>query len=183
MFSTLKMNDSLCDCEMNEMTDCESGEISPGRRQFLVGTMYSLVSAIAGALGITSALYLFGAPKHEHASQWADAGDIPHLRPAVPKKINFTRIRMDGWRNISEKDSAWLLRANDGTLTAFAPQCTHLGCAYHWDEKHDAFLCPCHGSIFSRTGQVTRGPATRPLDRYTVRREGDRVWLGPILKS
>jgi cytochrome b6-f complex iron-sulfur subunit len=54
--------------------------------------------------------------------------------------------------------------------------CTHLGCAYNPygppNERYDIVhaLCPCHGSIFARDGQVLAGPAPRPLPFYHLSR-------------
>jgi menaquinol-cytochrome c reductase iron-sulfur subunit len=65
-------------------------------------------------------------------------------------------------------------------VTAFAPQCTHLGCAYHWDQANNNFLCPCHTSAFSIDGKVLSGPAPRPLDKYMVKIQGDKLSIGPL---
>ena len=78
------------------------------------------------------------------------------------------------------KSTAWVVKHADNSLVAFGPQCTHLGCAYHWDESKSEFLCPCHTSLFSIDGQVTSGPAPRPLDRYETKVEGKKLWLGPL---
>jgi Rieske Fe-S protein len=51
--------------------------------------------------------------------------------------------------------------------------CTHLGCTV--TVADDGLACPCHGSRFDRAGNVTRGPADRPLARLAVRRSGDLV--------
>jgi menaquinol-cytochrome c reductase iron-sulfur subunit len=156
-----------------------------GRRGFLVAGIYGLLSVIAGSFGITSALYLFRGSKQKQGTAWADAGDISALTSGIPQKITFERTRTDGWRISNQKDSAWVIRNTDDKVIAFSPLCTHLGCAYRWKSnaepsKHGTFVCPCHGSTFSQTGDVITGPANRPLDRYATRREGTRLWLGPI---
>jgi menaquinol-cytochrome c reductase iron-sulfur subunit len=74
-------------------------------------------------------------------------------------------------------------RLKGGQVVAFAPQCTHLGCAYHWDEKNQNFLCPCHTSTFALDGRVLEGPAPRPLDRYESRVENGRLLLGRVIRS
>ncbi|BAS27359.1 hypothetical protein LIP_1511 [Limnochorda pilosa] len=43
-------------------------------------------------------------------------------------------------------------------------RCTHLGCTVPWREDEQLFHCPCHGSMYERTGQNIAGPAPRPLD-------------------
>jgi menaquinol-cytochrome c reductase iron-sulfur subunit len=92
----------------------------------------------------------------------------------------FRRNRVDGWKVISEKSTAWVVKGANNQITAFGPQCTHLGCAYHWDDAKDQFLCPCHNSIFSVDGKVVSGPAPRPLDRYETKLNGNKLLLGNL---
>ncbi len=49
--------------------------------------------------------------------------------------------------------------------------CTHLGCTVEVTPK--TVVCPCHGSVFDRSGKVVRGPADRPLERYEVEDRGE----------
>lgn len=153
------------------------------RRSFLEGAIYTLMSLIAASLSVTSGLYLLRAPKTQSRGSWADAGDIKDFSPGVPRQIAFERNHTDGWRSFTGKDTAWVVKKADGSVTAFAPSCTHLGCAYAWQPKRDAFVCPCHGSVFSETGAVITGPAPRPLDRYQIEQVGSRLRIGPLEKS
>ncbi len=177
----------IIELSMQEISDFRytetEDELSVGRRGFLVAGIYGLVSVIAGSLGITAALYVLRGPKPKQGAGWADAGDISALPAGVPRRVTFVRTRIDGWKISNQKDTAWLLNNADGSFIAFSPLCTHLGCAYQWQLSGGAFVCPCHGSSFSRTGDVITGPANRPLDRYQVKREGTRIWLGPIVKA
>jgi menaquinol-cytochrome c reductase iron-sulfur subunit len=68
-------------------------------------------------------------------------------------------------------------------VIAFAPQCTHLGCAYHWDEKANNFLCPCHTSTFSIDGKVLTGPAPRPLDRLVTKIDQGKILIGTEIQK
>jgi len=63
----------------------------------------------------------------------------------------------------------------DGSFLALSRTCTHLGCSVPWDAEKKRFACPCHGSIFSMTGEVLTTPAPRPLDIYPVRIENGIV--------
>lgn len=54
-------------------------------------------------------------------------------------------------------------RDADGSLHRMSARCTHLGCVVAWNPADDQFLCPCHGSAFSPSGEVVAGPANRPL--------------------
>ncbi len=47
---------------------------------------------------------------------------------------------------------------------ALSRSCTHLGCRVNYLEQTDSLECPCHQSQFhATTGEVIKGPATRPL--------------------
>jgi Rieske Fe-S protein len=56
-----------------------------------------------------------------------------------------------------------LYRDEEGTLHALSSICTHVGCEVEWNGEERVWDCPCHGSCFSPTGEVIRGPAGRPL--------------------
>ena len=59
-------------------------------------------------------------------------------------------------------------KAEDGTLTALSPRCTHMGCTVDWNDGDQTWDCPCHGSRYRTEGTVFQGPAKRDLDRETL---------------
>lgn len=44
----------------------------------------------------------------------------------------------------------------------------HLGCRVEWVEARQRFENPCHGEIYSLTGDCTFGPCPRGLDRFKI---------------
>ncbi|HUK18230.1 MAG TPA: ubiquinol-cytochrome c reductase iron-sulfur subunit [Bryobacteraceae bacterium] len=150
------------------------------RRHFYVGAIYAIWAVVTAALGAPALMYLFFPPKIRQRQEWTQAGSVSNLALDVPVEVAFRQNRIDGWKIISEKSTAWVLKHADNTVVAFGPQCTHLGCAYHWDEGKHEFLCPCHNSIFAPDGKVISGPARRPLDRYDVRIDGNKLFLGRL---
>jgi len=128
-------------------------------------------------------VYLFLPPKVRRESEWVDAGDITKLQLKTPVELIFRKNLVDGWKISSEKQTAWAVKVSDQKIVAFGPQCTHLGCAYHWDEAKSEFLCPCHSSVFSVDGAVISGPAPRPLDRYETKVENGKLLLGALHES
>ena len=69
----------------------------------------------------------------------------------------------------------YLVRLQDGGFLALSSTCTHLECSVPWSEQNRNFPCPCHGSVFDLTGQVTSPPAPRALDLFPVAIEGGVV--------
>ncbi|HYL76478.1 MAG TPA: ubiquinol-cytochrome c reductase iron-sulfur subunit [Bryobacteraceae bacterium] len=155
-------------------------ELSPTRRSFYIKFIYGVMSAIGAALAVPAGIYLLFPPKAHKENEWVDAADLSRLPTGTPEEISFQRTRVDGWKVSSEKATAWVVKTADNQVTAFAPQCTHLGCAYHWDEPTHNFVCPCHTSAFSIDGKVLAGPAPRPLDRYEVKIDGNKLQIGPL---
>lgn len=51
-------------------------------------------------------------------------------------------------------------------LAAISTTCTHLGCIVGVSDT--GFACPCHGSRFDQDGNVTGGPAPKPLPWFKV---------------
>ena len=138
---------------------------STSRRTFYQRMIYGVSSLIAAALMVPAIGYLFlpSRRKGNYKRGWTDAGDISVLPLNQPRELAFQSKRVD-----------------EREVVAFSPRCTHLGCGYHWKAGHDKFVCPCHTSGFSITGEVLEGPAPRPLDRLETRTEGNRLWLGRV---
>ena len=62
----------------------------------------------------------------------------------------------------------YLVRLDNGGFLAIYRRCTHLGCAVPFDQASGAFVCPCHGSVFTNDGEVLNQPAPRPLDLFAL---------------
>ena len=54
--------------------------------------------------------------------------------------------------------------------------CTHLGCTVKYTDQ--GFECPCHGSCYTKKGEVISGPAPSALTWYELQRlDGDDVMV------
>ncbi len=67
----------------------------------------------------------------------------------------------------------YLYRADDGSFSAVSTRCMHRGCQVEPVAEH--LVCPCHGSEYSNTGDVLKGPTQLPLRRYPVSVEADNI--------
>lgn len=54
------------------------------------------------------------------------------------------------------------------SFTAVQVACTHEGNSINYNNSQGIFICPVHGSEFSKTGSLLQGPATSSLKQYTV---------------
>lgn len=56
-------------------------------------------------------------------------------------------------------------RDEAGSLHERSAVCPHLGCIVAWNSAEKTWDCPCHGSRFSKLGDVINGPANTGLTR------------------
>lgn len=76
-------------------------------------------------------------------------------------------------------DEIALFKAQDGTIHAVSPWCTHqrVSMMNGWIEGCE-LVCPLHGARFDlRTGQHLCAPAPRALQRYPLKIEDGKIYV------
>ncbi|MBI4605258.1 MAG: Rieske (2Fe-2S) protein [Planctomycetes bacterium] len=91
----------------------------------------------------------------------------PH--PELERPGGTVKVLVEGFRAV------FVRHEGEGRFSGISAVCTHQGCIV--SRSRDGFRCPCHGSTYDREGQVTGGPAQRPLRRFQAAREGGVVKL------
>ena len=86
--------------------------------------------------------------------------------------------------SIDQPASVMLVRYQ-GKVFALALACPHQRAAVRWLPAEQRFQCSKHDSKYQPTGIYTSGRATRNLDRFPIRRDGQSVVIdvGQIYKS
>ena len=72
----------------------------------------------------------------------------------------------------SSGGNALVSRTAQDTFTAVTAVCTHEGCTVT-GISGQIYVCPCHGSEFSTSGGVVKGPAASPLRQFSTRLAGN----------
>jgi menaquinol-cytochrome c reductase iron-sulfur subunit len=83
--------------------------------------------------------------------------------------VRFENAGALPWDGVSARTGAWLRRIGERDFVAFTLNCTHLGCPVLWQPGANLFMCPCHGGVYDRDGNVVSGPPPRGLERLNVR--------------
>lgn len=74
------------------------------------------------------------------------------------------------------KNDIIIFRTAEATYLAVSKLCTHSQCTITYNHDANELPCPCHGSRFDTSGNVTEGPAEANLKKYNV------VKVGNLLK-
>lgn len=76
------------------------------------------------------------------------------------------------------KDSSYpicIFKTGENQYTASLMQCTHKGCELN--VEGDLFSCPCHGSEFTKTGEVIEGPAIEALKTFKTTLDNTHIYV------
>ena len=74
-----------------------------------------------------------------------------------------------------DKDLELILSRSEGKVYAFNLACPHQNTAIKWEADHKRFQCPKHHSIYTPAGIFVEGRATRGLDRFVGRKDGNSI--------
>ena len=74
-----------------------------------------------------------------------------------------------------DRDAQIILVRYQNRVFAFGLACPHENTALRWRQQDSRFQCPRHESKYQPDGTFISGRATRNMDRFAVRREGDSV--------
>jgi len=129
------------------------------RRQF-IGESVALAAAFAAALGVGP----------ERAFAWS----VSETRGGQSgNELSYPIPAADGVT--IDRENQIILVRNQGSVYAFNLACPHENTALRWRKNDGRFQCPRHESKYRPDGTFIEGRATRNMDRFAVRRDGDKV--------
>ena len=149
--------------------------------------------AILHGLALTAASALVGCPSSDESmGTEPDGGDGGSSSAAKacgtnlcldlndPKNAALTAV--DGSLIVAApRDSILLVRSSTTVVQAVSDICTHAGCGVRYDRVNKILSCPCHGSEYTLTGMVLRGPAFKPLAKYQTQLDASTNQLTILL--
>jgi Rieske Fe-S protein len=127
------------------------------RRNFLK-LITNVLFSLGGLLGLGGLFRFFSYQPDPGPPTEFDLG----LKDDYPKGVQVVRL-----------DIPAIIRHTDKGIIAISLVCTHLGCTVEEDEI--GFICPCHGSCYSKNGEVLEGPATKNLPRFRIEEQEDNT--------
>ena len=74
-----------------------------------------------------------------------------------------------------DRDAQVILVRSKGHAMAFALSCPHQNAAVKWSDKDQRFKCTKHDSKYQPDGVYTSGRATRNMDRFAIRSDGQEL--------
>ena len=157
----------------------ETGLTTPvGTRRRLFKWMTAAAMSLVGfGLGIPLVGYVISPAFTRREQSWVEVGKVEDLPVQQPMQLSYVASVQDGYVKTTAQKAVWAVKKDNGEVTAYSPQCTHLGCGYRWEASEGRFKCPCHASVFSIDVTVVGGPEPQPLDRLPVKIENGLIYV------
>src|SRR5688572_23780271 len=153
----------------------QSASDTPDRRRFLSRVISTIQAAIGGTLGVILGGSIVSPGLAKRQETWLPAGSIGALPQGEPTPVMIRIAKQDGYTQVVERRTVFLVKTGEQDVTALDSTCTHLGCRVSWDSASQELRCPCHGGAYEKTGDVKAGPPPGPLARLATRVDGDRI--------
>ena len=138
---------------------CPLGAGSTPRREFLRDAIAQSLAAVAALAGVANV---------------AEALTVAFVRGEGSRAAKKYPIPATDGVSIDKDESVIVARVGD-RIYAFSLACPHQNTALRWDAKENRFQCPKHKSRYQPNGVFIEGRATRGLDRFAVKQDGDSV--------
>jgi nitrite reductase/ring-hydroxylating ferredoxin subunit len=148
---------------------------SPERRRFFSRVITTIHTAIGATLGVILGGSILSPLFGSREESWLAAGSLALLPDNRPTPVTIRLAREDGYNQIVERRTVFLVKTGAADVLALDSTCTHLGCRVSWNAETQELICPCHGGVYDATGAVKAGPPPAPLARLATRVDGDLI--------
>ena len=158
------------------MSAATEGRRPVSRRSFFqwglaaAGGFFSLIVAIP-LLG-----YLLSPFARRTLRQWVRVCSLDEVNSLTPSFFRISFTRTDGPRAYEEARGVFVIRRGNEIL-AFTNVCTHMACSVRWLDWKQQILCPCHGGLYDRWGQLMGGPPAHSLPFFVSRIENNDLYV------
>ena len=149
----------------------------PKRRSLFKAGLVVIGGLISVAVGVPLIGFAISPAFKNVSKKFVVLGIVDLLRGSRYKKVNYAFQSKDGWIQTNRKRSVYVTDVGDENFVVFSRVCSHLNCLVRWEESKEQFLCPCHGGVFDKEGNVVAGPPPRPLKRLPVKVEDGVLYV------
>jgi len=162
-----------------------TGEINDlPRRGFMTRFLALITGALTGLVPAIPAVMYFVDPltRKKRAVGMADDDIDPEgfikvasvdalSEDGLPRSFKVIADMQDFWNKFpnTEVGAVYLRKDAAGKISCFNARCPHLGCTVKFEDASKTYVCPCHASAFSMTGEPTNKIPPRNLDALETR--------------
>lgn len=145
------------------------------RRRLMIAVSLGSGALVAAAAGVPILGFILSPMLRRYPPLWQDVGPLSQYKQGDTVKVDLVTSGGLPWDGPVQRVAGWIRRNDERNFTVYSSTCTHLGCPVRWLPGPELFMCPCHGGVYFKDGDVAAGPPPEPLQQFPVRVVGDRV--------
>jgi len=94
-------------------------------------------------------------------SDWLTYKKNPYEEVFSPQRL----LIKAGWKHFLVDVAESIMGLTKGLFVKEEQRCKHMGCALDWNEEEQSWDCRCHGSRFSKDGDLMDNPAQKDIEK------------------
>ncbi|MGC2661808.1 MAG: ubiquinol-cytochrome c reductase iron-sulfur subunit [Bryobacteraceae bacterium] len=145
------------------------------RRRILMAVSLGAGSLVSAAVTLPLIGFFLGPIYRKFPPVWRNVGPLDNFAIGATVQVDLLTSGGLPWDGPAQRIGAWLRRNNEDNFTVYSSKCTHLGCPVRWIASAELFMCPCHGGVYFKDGDVAAGPPPEPLQQFPVRVQDGQV--------
>jgi menaquinol-cytochrome c reductase iron-sulfur subunit len=145
------------------------------RRRILMGVSIAAGGAVGTAVALPLIGFVLGPVYRKVPPVWRNVGPLDKFKIGATVQVDLLTSGGLAWDGPAQRIGAWLRRNNEDNFIVYSSKCTHLGCPVRWIASAELFMCPCHGGVYFKDGDVAAGPPPEPLQQFPVRVKDGQV--------
>jgi Rieske Fe-S protein len=157
------------------MDNKETEIIKEDRRTFLSLLPIGVLGLVAASITQSAKHSLDPIAEEAATANWTTLDALNEFAGQEPIEQTVAVTCRSGWQKTVENKTVFVLpKHNNKVLSSVCP---HEGCPIVWEGDSGKFLCPCHDSYFSDSGERLTGPASIDLTEYETRVEDGKLQI------
>jgi menaquinol-cytochrome c reductase iron-sulfur subunit len=145
------------------------------RRKFMIWASLGLGALAAAVASVPIVGQLFEPWIRVPTQVWRKVGAVDDFKIGTTTHVTYKNAGALPWSGPASQSAAWVRRDSQDQFTVFTVNCAHLGCPVRWLPDSELFMCPCHGGVYYKDGEVAAGPPPHGLPQYPVRVQNGQV--------
>ena len=146
------------------------------RREFFQWGVWIVGGIFSVLLGIPLIGYFLSVLFQRQSEQWLPVCSLDQINSVTPTEFQITFKGETAHRTWEDVRGVFVIRKGNDIL-AFTNVCTHMGCSVRWLDWRQQILCPCHGGMYDRWGNLAGGPPSHSLPFYVSKIENNTLYV------
>lgn len=157
------------------MDNKETEVIKEDRRTFLSILPVGVLGLVGASMALAAKHSLDPVAQEAASANWTTLDAVAELAGDEPIEKTIAVTCRSGWQKTVEDKTVFVLPKHDNKVLSSV--CPHEGCPIVWEGESGKFLCPCHDSYFSDSGERLTGPAAKDLTEFETRIEDEKLQI------